>query len=158
MNIGVIEASATGTHELKYDREFGVTPDKLFAAWTDPALMAGWWGPQGMETPKPDLDVREGGKWRTVMQNAGGDKNIVGGEYKKIDPPTHLSFTWAWESDGIPKGQSLIEIDFEATSGGTMMHFRQSGFDTSETAGLHNQGWTSSFVCLSDLVATGGLA
>jgi len=146
----------TGGYELVIDRTFSAPPEKVFAAWTDPSLIVGWWGPDGMHTPELSLNTEVGGDWRTVMQSPEGRPHIAAGTYREIDPPKRLSFTWAWENDGVRGFESLVEIDFEAVSGGTLMHFRHSGFQTPEDVVSHNKGWTSSFGCLDRYVKDPG--
>ena len=40
----------------------------VFRAWTDPAMMAEWWGPHGFTNPVCRLDVRPGGAWYIGMR------------------------------------------------------------------------------------------
>ena len=57
---------------LVIERVFKAPPEKVFKAWTDPAILVKWWGPEGFTTPEQKMDVREGGAWRTVMVSAQG--------------------------------------------------------------------------------------
>ena len=40
---------------------------KVFAAWTDPAALAQWYGPEGLAIRTHAADIREGGEWRFDM-------------------------------------------------------------------------------------------
>ena len=44
----------------------------VFKAWTDPAHIAEWWGPDGFTTTIREMDVRLGGAWRFMMHGPDG--------------------------------------------------------------------------------------
>jgi uncharacterized protein YndB with AHSA1/START domain len=79
---------------LIIERVFNAPPAEVFAAWTDPAILTRWWGPEGHSTPECDMDVRPGGAWRTKLIGPDGD-HIVSGVYREIAPPSRLVFTGA---------------------------------------------------------------
>ena len=119
----------------------------MFRAWSDPAELAKWWGPEGVTTPVCEMDVRPGGAWRTCMRGSEGE-HVCSGVYREISAPERLQFTWAWETDGVRGHETIVTIEFHETDGGTEMHFHQALFETAEGRRMHNQGWTSSFDCL----------
>jgi hypothetical protein len=45
-------------------RRIHATPEKLFAAWTQPEHLVRWWGPQGVACPAAEIDLRVGGAYR----------------------------------------------------------------------------------------------
>ncbi|MHA1545872.1 MAG: SRPBCC family protein, partial [Alphaproteobacteria bacterium] len=121
-----------------------------YAAWTDPEQLPLWWGPKSVSVPEAQLDIREGGKWRTVFLMPSGERHAVGGEYRRLIPPTHIAFTWEWEHAAGAHGPSLVTVDFEAQGEGTLMRFKQSGITDATRAGQHKEGWISTFECLAD--------
>lgn len=157
MNEGDLSAGGSSDFHLHIDRKFNAPPDKVFAAWTNPELMAAWFGPHDMTVPEIELDLRVGGDWRLVMEHTEGGRRIVGGTYREIDPPRCLTFTWAWRTDGTPGNESLVEIEFEADGDGTMMYFHHSGFESENASNLHVGGWTSGLECLEKFIAEGKL-
>lgn len=44
----------------------------VWRAWTDPAHLAQWWGPDGFTTTTSAFDMRSGGVWRFVMHGPDG--------------------------------------------------------------------------------------
>jgi len=79
------------------DRDFVMirtldAPKKLvYRAWTEPKLLAQWWGPEAFSCPVCELDVRPGGTYRIVMRAPEGDFPVKGdfairGEYGEISP------------------------------------------------------------------------
>lgn len=75
-------------------RRFPVPPERVFAAWTDPELVALWLfrGPTS-EAHETSLDVRIGGRWQ-ISDTRAGTKYTALGEYLEIDPPHRLAFTF----------------------------------------------------------------
>jgi uncharacterized protein YndB with AHSA1/START domain len=133
---------------LVIERIFNAPPDEVFAAWTDPAILVRWWGPEGHSTPECDMDVRPGGAWRTKMSGPDGD-HIVSGVYREIAPPSRLVMTWGWQQkDGTRGHETVVAITLQPADGGTRMRLVQSLFLSKEQRDLHNWGWTSS---LNDL-------
>ena len=153
--------SATAVHEgvpdertLVIERVFKASPDRVFKAWTDPAILVKWWGPEGFSTPNHKLDVREGGAWRTVMVSPKGEPHTVSGVYREISPPKRLVRTWGWEQpDGSRGHETVVELTFEAAPAGTRLKLVQRLFESAEQRDSHNMGWGSSFNALDKLFA-----
>ena len=53
-------------------RVFDAPRDLVWAAWTDPAHLAQWWGPDGFTTTTSAYDLRPGGTWRFMMHGPDG--------------------------------------------------------------------------------------
>lgn len=143
----------TGTEAdrtLTITRRLAVPREAVFRAWTDPAELVKWWGPEGMTTPVCEMDVRPGGAWRTCMLGSGGDEHYCSGVYREIAPPERLSFTWAWETDGERGHETLVTLEFHARDGGTELVLTQRVFETVEGRRQHNKGWVSSIDCLEN--------
>lgn len=65
--------------------------EDVFAAWTDPQAMAQWLSPTGRA--EVEADVRVGGRLRVVMVGDGRRIEHTG-EYREVDPPRRLVFSW----------------------------------------------------------------
>ncbi len=152
-------ASAAGTNTdrvLTITRQFAAPIEAVYRAWTDPKQLAVWWGPESVTTPHCETDLREGGRWRTCMRMPDGSEMWVGGVYREVAPPDRLAFTWAWDQEDGSRGhETVVEIELTANDGGTELRLTQSLFQDSEACKLHNEGWTSSFVCLDTHIAEG---
>lgn len=152
--------SAAATHDksieertLVIERVFKAPPEQVFKAWTDPAILVKWWGPETFNTPDCHMDVRPGGSWRTAMVSPEGESHIVSGTYREIMPPQRLVMTWGWEHDGKRGYETEIIVTFEALEAGTRMRMVQRVFETEKDRDNHNMGWTSSFNDLERLLA-----
>jgi uncharacterized protein YndB with AHSA1/START domain len=55
----------------------------VFRAWTDPALMAKWWGPSSFTNPLCELDPRPGGAIRIHMRAPDGTVYPMTGELRR---------------------------------------------------------------------------
>jgi uncharacterized protein YndB with AHSA1/START domain len=149
------QSAGAGDRRLRIVRSFAAPREAVFRAWTDPRQLAKWWGPKGFTCPECDMDVREGGSWRTVMRSPEGTNHVVSGVYRKLDPPRLLSFTWAWSTDGPRGHETVITVELTARGKATEMVFTQESFESVTARDLHNQGWTSAFECLDDLLGEG---
>ena len=91
---------------------FSAPRQKVFDAWTQPALLKQWFAPSDeFDNPVVDVDLRVGGKYRIIMRHV--PKNVQHaaiGEYREIRPPERLVFTWAWE--GGNEAKCLLLLSF----------------------------------------------
>lgn len=150
-----VEAAQADVPVLNLRRTFKAPRDRVFRAWTDPEKLAKWWGPETRSCPFVQLDPRPGGRWRTCMKAEDGEEAWVQGEYREVDPPRKLVFTWAWENDGVPGQETEVTIEFLDHGAETEMVFCHRGFETAEQARLHNEGWDSSLRCFDAYLASG---
>ena len=88
-------------------RRLEASPARVFAAWTDPAQVVQWMGPDD-DVIRAENDVRVGGRYRIVMRAPDGEEHDVSGVYREIVADTKLVFTWAWRS--TPERESLVTI------------------------------------------------
>ena len=130
---------------LIIERVFKASPEKVYKAWTDPAILVKWWGPEGVTTPECQMDVRAGGGWRTTMLMNSGESHTVSGVYRELSPPDRLVMSWGWEEEGTRGHETEIEVTFEPVSAGTKMRFVQNVFQSTEMRDKHAGGWNSSF-------------
>jgi uncharacterized protein YndB with AHSA1/START domain len=147
-----IEAAAAAdeaARTLVIERMLPAPPERVFRAWTDPAFLVRWWGPEGFTTaPGHAIDIRPGGSYRTTMVSQKGESHTVSGTYREIAPPRRLVFTWGWERDGQRGHETIVEITLEPAGDGTRLRLVQRLFQSAEQATNHRMGWTSS---LNDL-------
>jgi uncharacterized protein YndB with AHSA1/START domain len=113
------------------ERTYAATPERVYAFFTDPDLMAQWFCPNPDLATACELDVRTGGSWRVVM----GDW-AVGGSYVEVDPPHRLVFTFDWEHDEDPP--TTVSVEITAGPGGTRMVLAHQ---ESAADGGHEEGW-----------------
>jgi uncharacterized protein YndB with AHSA1/START domain len=110
---GVTTLSTPSEREIASERIFDAPRERVFAAYTDPELIARWWGPRGTSTSVEQMDVRPGGVWRFVISNdSDGEQSAFKGVYREVTPPERIVQSFEWE--GMP-GHVVIETaSFEA--------------------------------------------
>ena len=141
------------TDTLVIKRHFGAPPERVFAAFTDKALMQAWFGPETMTVPHCDVDARVGGKYRVEMHSPAGAVHVLSGEFREIRPPERLVYTWGW-LNGTGRGpETVVTLTFAARGGGTDVILEQSGFLEEESRAHHDHGWRSSFEALEAMLA-----
>lgn len=79
-------------------RRFDVPPDRVYAAWLDPAKIRDWFGPGLGPMVRIDVEPRVGGKFSWVQRRGEQDVEHVG-EFLAMDPPRRLAFTFAVPPD-----------------------------------------------------------
>ncbi len=133
---------------LALDRHFDASPAFSFALWSDPRLLATWWGPEGHHLTTCEVDLRPGGNWRFNMERD-GQPHWIHGTYHEIVPDQHLIFSSHFPEFDV---HSVISVRFAAEGQGTRMHFLQTGFPNADHHAGHKGGWLSSFSILEDLL------
>jgi len=147
------DVDTSSPEALVLRRTFKAPRSKVFEAWTKPEQLRQWFGPAGTTAPEVTLDLREGGKFRIVIVDSDGDRNIAVGTFTKIRPPENLAFTWCWESNDPPDiYDTQVTIEFVELGGDTEMVFNHAGFRKTESRNGHEKGWSTSFDKLAAFV------
>jgi uncharacterized protein YndB with AHSA1/START domain len=116
-------------------------PERVFRALTDPRQLVQWWGQSGMyRVTKMEADVRVGGKWRSDGESSDGQQFYVEGEYREVDLPRLVSYTW--RSSYRPGPETLVRVELVPEGKGTWVRVHHSGFSGDpEGAKSHGNGW-----------------
>ena len=81
--------------DLIITRTFAAPVAKLWQAWTDPALIRQWWGPDNFSCPSAEMDVRVGGTSIVCMRapaSFGGLDMYNTWHHTKIVPMQELEY------------------------------------------------------------------
>ena len=121
--------TGTSDRELTITRIFDAPRELVFKAWTDPKIIAKWWGPRGVTNPVCDLAARLGGSIHIVMlagKDLGdleGQKWPMKGIFNEIIPPKRIVFTSSAieDEDGNPQLENKVTIMLEDFGGKTKM-------------------------------------
>jgi uncharacterized protein YndB with AHSA1/START domain len=140
---------------LHLERMLAASRPVVFAAHTDGAQLARWWGPTGFSAPDVDLDVRVGGRYRIAMQPPEGVRFHLSGEFVVVEPPARLSFTFRWEEPEPDDRETAVDLGFDDQGGATVLRVDHSGFATEGRRVLHEEGWIQSLDRLEELLANG---
>jgi uncharacterized protein YndB with AHSA1/START domain len=143
-----------GDLTLQMKRVLRAPAATVFRACTEPEELAKWWGPRGFTTPTIELDLRIGGRYRFAMQPPEGNLFHLAGEFRKVDPPSRLAYTFVWEPPDPDDRETLVTLSFREVDGWTEVDFTQGVFATEARLALHEQGWTESWERLQELLST----
>jgi uncharacterized protein YndB with AHSA1/START domain len=127
----------------------------VFRALTQPAELAKWWGPSGFTAPSVEVDLRVGGGYRIAMQPPEGDVFYLSGEFREVDPPARLAYTFRWEDPDPDDVETVVTLSLQDRGESTELVFTQGAFATEGRRALHDEGWTESFDRLEELISDG---
>jgi uncharacterized protein YndB with AHSA1/START domain len=127
----------------------------VFDALTEPDELAKWWGPSGFTAPSVEVDLRVGGSYRIAMQPPDGDLFYLAGEFREIDPPARLAYTFRWEDPDPDDQETLVTLTLRDLGASTEVIVTQGEFATEGRRALHHQGWTDSLDRLQELMSPG---
>lgn len=129
-NPGARTAIVTTPHEreIRVERIFDAPRERVWEAYTNPELIAQWWG-RGNKLVIERLEVERGGHWRFVEHAPDGVHGFEG-RYREVTPPERIVRTFEW--DGMP-GHVLVETTiFEDLGDGRTRLITTSLFHTTE--------------------------
>ncbi len=154
--------------EYKFDRAFDAPVAMVWKAWTDPELLARWYGP-GVETIIHEFDLRPGGVWLNEMK--WGDKSMCS-KMAFLEVVPQQKMVWHhygstdsdWNSAPNPMMPNwprilLTTVTFVEADGKTTVSLSQIPHEASAEeiecfagamAGMDN-GWGSGYKILDDI-------
>jgi uncharacterized protein YndB with AHSA1/START domain len=124
----------------------------VWRAITDPDELTRWWGPKGFTSPGIEFEPRVGGRYRIAMQPPEGEPFQLHGEFREVDAPVLLSFTFLWDPPDPDDRETVATITLEENGGRTELSFTQGEFATEERLELHRGGWSDSLDKLEALL------
>jgi len=130
---------------LEIERVLPAPRPVVFALFSDADQLATWWGPEGFSVPSLSFEPRAGEPFRIEMQPPEGDAFHLAGEFREVDPPLRLAYTFVWDPPDPDDVETLVELSFAESGGGTSVRLRQGTFETDARLELHRGGWTESF-------------
>jgi uncharacterized protein YndB with AHSA1/START domain len=140
--------------EIRIEREFDAPRELVWRAFTEPELVAQWWG-RGNPLVIERLEVERGGHWRFVEHAPDGVHGFEG-RFREVVAPERMSHTFEW--DGMP-GYVVIEmIELEEIGKGRTRVVNVSRFYSTEErdgmlqAGMED-GLNQSYAALDRLLA-----
>jgi len=105
-------------------------PARVFAAWTDPAPLARWWGPKGFTNTFEEFDPRPGGHWRFVMHGPDGKNYPNHCVFTEVTAPQRIVL------DHVSDPHFVLTVTFDA-----------AGNNGQETRVVFRQRFDSAHIC-----------
>ena len=102
-----------GEGKVAITRVFDAPRALVWRAWTDPAMMANWFGPRGLTSSVPERALRVGGALRIVMHGPDGNDYPMKGVFLEVAPPERLVYSnIALDKDGnhLLEGETTVTL------------------------------------------------
>jgi uncharacterized protein YndB with AHSA1/START domain len=141
--------------EIRIERVFNASRERVWQAFTDPKLIAQWWG-RGNRLVIERMEVERGGHWRYLEHSSDGVHGFEG-RYREVTPPQRLVQTFEW--DGMPGYVAIATATFEDIGDGRTRVVTTVLFHTTEERdGMLNSGMAhgmdQSYAALDRMLAT----
>src|SRR4029453_5781237 len=118
-----------GKLSLQIKRFIRASRDRVYAAWTDPAQLKKWFGPENIKTHNLIADARVGGQFHWDLTDQEGKEITISGGYRELEPGKKIVFTWQWEDDEDWKSHSsIVTVEFFDREGGTELRLTHETF------------------------------
>jgi uncharacterized protein YndB with AHSA1/START domain len=138
--------------KLEIKRIIKAPRDRVYAAWTDPAQLTQWFGPEDVQTQDLIADARVGGKFRWDIINSEGEKMRCCGEYRELQPNKKIVFTWQWQDDEDWENHtSVVTVELKDADGGTELRLIHEQLPNEASRDGHTEGWNSALDKLETL-------
>ena len=137
-------AKAAEKTSLEIKRFIKASPDRVYAAWTDPAQLRQWFGPEQVTTDNLIADPRVGGRFRWDLTNSDGEKMTMEGKFRELQPGKKVAFTWKWQDDeDWENNVSIVTVELSEQSGGTELRLTHERLPNEQSRDGHTRGWNS---------------
>jgi len=137
--------SRSQTESISFDFDLHHSPEKVWRALTDPALLAEWL------LPVVDLKLEPGAAFTLKTDPHPGWDGTVNCRFLEIEPKRKLSYAWV-VGFGL---DTVVTFTITPTESGTHLSLVQSGFkpDQKQNFGGARYGWKMMSGKLVDLLA-----
>ena len=128
--------------DIRLEREFNVSPTRLFEVISSQAMLIQWWGHDGMTLPEERLDFSQLGPWHAVMLSDEGNRFKMSGQVTHVDRPKTIGFTWGWHDGTDQRGaESHVTFTVIETEAGAKLIIAHRELPSEEVAARHATGW-----------------
>jgi uncharacterized protein YndB with AHSA1/START domain len=133
------QAATITKPSLTLKRQLKASPERVFAAWTEPEKVKAWFGPGQVSCTHVEFDLRVGGRYRITAITPDGEKHEVSGVLREVVRNERLVYTWAWHT--TPERESLVTVEFKPDGNGTLLTLTHSQFVDEDARDRHQFGW-----------------
>jgi uncharacterized protein YndB with AHSA1/START domain len=142
---------------LMVRRRIRASPERLFAAWTEPEQLLRWWGPPQVQCAIAEVDLRVGGCYRLANKFPDGSIWWIVGTFETVAPPRLLVYSWELSPREIVPGgaattaqpRERVTIRFEPRGYATDVTIVHEHIADEAARLSHEQGWQG---CLDGLM------
>lgn len=129
---------------VSLSKDFPVSAERLFQAWTSPEELKQWWHPMGNQLTSVTNDLNPGGTVAYRFRNGDNPDEIeISGKYETVKPNEELVYSWIWHLPHQPigNGDYKLRIRFVPQGQGSRLEVAQENFGSEEAVQPHRDGW-----------------
>lgn len=121
-----VRKAGDADREVVSTRRYDAPRATVFRAFSDPAILARWWGPKGSTNTFHEFDLRTGGRWRFVMHAPDGHDYQMDKTFVDVTAPERIVLRHEQ-----PTHSFFMTILLDEEGGGTRVTWRML-FDAPE--------------------------
>src|SRR5208337_4802252 len=130
---------------LRVTRLINAPRERVFAAWTTPADILKWFGPETCRVLSAKLNLRPGGDYHIRVQSEKMGQINLNGVFREVKRPSKLVYTWSFSGNPqLEFGESQVTVEFLDRKGATEIQIEQEQLPNEEVKEDHNHGWSGS--------------
>lgn len=144
----------THINEIRLERTYDAPRERVWQAWTDPAELKQWWGPNDVTIPECEVDLQVGGKFYIVME-AGeamgpykGTKWPMLAAFTAVEPNAKLAYAAQAWTEGAKEDTTIdqtTELTLTEEAGKTKIEIKAAIHKAGPKAGMAVQGMEHGF-------------
>ena len=142
-------ATLEQTTKLRVTRLLKAPRERVFTAWTTPADILKWFGPDTCQPVSAKVNLRPSGDYHIRVKSEKMGEVNLDGVFREVKWPSKLVYTWSFS--GAPEinfGESQVTVDFLDRQGATEVQITHEQLPNEEAREDHEHGWNG---CLDKL-------
>ena len=124
------------------ERTYPASPQRVFAAWSEPAAKARWFGSPDEGTQEFGMEFKVHGREWSRGKAPTGETFVYEARYSNIVPNERIVYTYEMHHRGVKLSVSLATFELEPEGEGTLLTLTEHGvyLDGHEDPALREQG------------------
>ncbi|HEX2840051.1 SRPBCC domain-containing protein [Hyphomicrobium sp.] len=137
-------------------RKLNSTPGAVYAAWTEPSLVARWLAPGADAVTSVTMDVRKGGRYRIEGRHGDGSLYSFSGTYLDLAVDHRVAMSWVYDGPvhALKSGASIVVAEIRPLGSDltelTLTHEKLSERDEAE---IYRVSWSECMGKLENVAA-----
>ena len=109
----------TQNRTMTLERQIHATPEQVWRAWTDPAILPQWFGPAGYSCKTKDINLTPGGIWTFDM--IGPDGTIWPNRHRAFTHAPYHTITFLMDDGTDANTPMEVTVTLTPQNGGTFL-------------------------------------